>query len=89
MRTHDTGVVSSNPAPVAIETSLVMKATRSQILNSTPLQTRRASSLVSAKLEIEYAMQFFYSNIDMGWWHLPFSLNVFCSIQADVRQFSL
>ena len=50
--THDTGVVSSNPACVALKTSLGRKAMGNHRIKSTFLL-----SLVSAKLEIEYATQ--------------------------------
>ena len=48
------GVVSSNPTRVIIKTPL---ATGNHLIKSTSLEKLRAVSLVSAKLEIEYAMQ--------------------------------
>ena len=38
MRTRNTGVVSSNAARVTIKTPLVMKATGSHFIKSTPLE---------------------------------------------------
>ena len=52
MRTHNTGV-----ARVTIIRQLVRKVMGNHLIKSTSLEKLRAVSLVSAKLEIEYAMQ--------------------------------
>ena len=58
LRIHNTGVVSSNPAPATIKAPLVRKATGNHLMNSTSLENLRTLSLVSATLEIELATQF-------------------------------
>ena len=64
MRTHNTWVVSSIPPSVTFKTPLVVrKATGNHIMNSTYLEKLRALSLVSAKLEIEYALEFYENTI--------------------------
>ena len=57
MRTHNTGVVSSILPCVTLKTPSVRKATGNHLVNSISLEKLRALSLVSAKLEIEYATQ--------------------------------
>ena len=58
MRTHNTGVVSSIPPCINFKTPLVRKAMGNHLINSISLEKRlRALPLVSATLEIEYAMQ--------------------------------
>ena len=50
MRTHDTGVVSSNPTFVTIKAPLVRKATGTASYGPLPWVIFRALSLVSATL---------------------------------------
>ena len=51
---HNAGVVSSNPASVAITTQWVRRTTGSHLIKSTSLEkTQRQGSLVSATLEDE------------------------------------
>ena len=57
MRTNNAGVVSSSPAGLPIKTLLVRKATRNHRIKSTCLDKAQCMSLVSAKLETEYATQ--------------------------------
>ena len=57
MRTHNTWVFSSVPICVTMITPLVRKATGNYLMKSTSLENVRVMSLVSATLEIEYAMQ--------------------------------
>ena len=59
MRTHNTGVVSSNPARVTIKTPLARKALGNHLIKSTALEKLRTLPLVSAKFKIEYATQIF------------------------------
>ena len=58
MRTHNTEVVSSIPPCATLKMPLVRKTTGNHLVNSTSLE-KTQPSLVSAKLEIEYAAQFF------------------------------
>ena len=60
MQTHNTGVVSSIPPCVTFKTPLVRKATGNHLMSSTSLK-QLGPSLVSATLEIEFAMQYAYS----------------------------
>ena len=57
--THNTGVGSSIPLCVTIKTPLVRKAMGSHLKKPLATNKLRALSLVSATLEIEYAMQYF------------------------------
>ena len=58
MRTHSTGVVTSNPPRVAINTPLARKATRNHLIKSPFLEKLRALSLISATLEFGHEAQF-------------------------------
>ena len=59
MRTHNTTVVSSNPARVTIKTPLTRKAKGNHLIKFTSLEKKlNALFLVSATLEIEHAMKF-------------------------------
>ena len=62
MRTHNTGVVSSNPALVTRKMPSMRKATGNHLIKSTSLEKLTALSLVSTNLIIEYPTQFEVSN---------------------------
>ena len=59
VRTHNVGVVSSNSTCVIRKALWMRKATGNHLIKSTFPAKLRALSLVSATLEIEYAMQDF------------------------------
>ena len=92
MRTQKTGVVSSIPPCVAFrKTLLVRKATGNHLTKSATLERLRASSLVSATLEIEHAMQYStYDNIgpinvaSFYIFHSYHSYQTFASFFADL-----
>ena len=54
---HYTGVVSSDPTRVTIETPLARKGTENHLMTSMFPRKGRALRLVSATLEIEYSTQ--------------------------------
>ena len=62
MRTLNAGGVSSNPAPVTMKIPLAKKAMEDHLIVFTSLEKVRALSLVSAKLEIEYATRYYSQN---------------------------
>ena len=51
----NTRIVSSNPTRATIKTPLVRKSMGKDLMKSTSLEKIGALSLISAKLEIEYA----------------------------------
>ena len=64
IRTHNTGVVSSNPARVTIKTLLKRKATGKQPHKiHFHSKNSRALTLVSASLKIEHGNSFFISSL--------------------------
>ena len=64
MQTHTIEVLSLNSARVTIKPPLVRKATENHLMKPTSLVKLTPLSLVSAKLEIEYATRFLYDKID-------------------------
>ena len=59
MWTDNTAVVSSIHPCVTIKAPLVRKATGNHLIKSTSLEKLRVLSLISATLEIEYAMKLY------------------------------
>ena len=57
MRPRNTGAVSSIPPCFTLKMPLVRKTTVNPLMNSTALEKTQSLSLVSAALELEYAMQ--------------------------------
>ena len=66
MQTHNAGVVGSNRVRVITKTPLVSKATGNYLIKSISLDKLRALSLVSATLEIEYALQLYFIDCEVG-----------------------
>ena len=54
VRSHNAGVIISNPARVTIKAPLSRTATGNHLVKFTSVQKLRALSLVSAPLDIEY-----------------------------------